>query len=195
VHANHTFEHGRFVVARNTAVRVLDDLTGEAAGETIGFALDGVDYDIDLSFANAEALRALLERYADAGRRTGGRKRRPRLVPGAKKPRAKAAPKTTPKSAKPVAGRRATAVTKPAPAPARATKTTPKAAAAKAKTTTAKAAPAKTTTRAKTTATKTTVAKAEPAKPTRARKTAEPKKTTRASTRKVPTVTFSAAEK
>ncbi|MDT7802966.1 MAG: hypothetical protein QOI78_6399 [Actinomycetota bacterium] len=176
-------------MARNTAVRVLDDLTGEAAGETVGFALDGIDYDIDLSFANAEALRALLQRYADAGRRTGGRKRRPRIVPGAKKTRTKAAPKTT----KPVAGRR-TAVAA-APVKARATKAAPKTAAAPAKTRTTKAAakaaaPAKTTTRAKTT----TAAKAEPAKPVRARKVAEPKKTTRASARKVPTVTFSAAE-
>ncbi|SFW90832.1 Lsr2 dimerization domain-containing protein [Amycolatopsis australiensis] len=145
-------------MARNTAVRVLDDLTGEPAAETVGFGLDGIEYDIDLSFANAEALRELLQRYADAGRRTGGRKRRPRIVPGAKKPRAKATPKT---AAKPVAGRR-----------------------------TAKAEPAKTTKAAKAK----TTAKAEPAKTTRARKTAEPKKTTRAAARKVPSVTFSAAE-
>ena len=162
-------------MAKNTAVRVLDDLTGEAAAETVGFGLDGIDYDIDLSFANAEALRGFLRRYADAGRRTGGRKNRPRLVPGAKLPRAKA--KSTPKTAKPVAGRRA-AAKKAEPAQ------TPKPAA---KATTAKAAPAKAT-RAKTTA------KAEPAKTTRARKVAEPKKSTPASTRKVPTVTFSAAE-
>ncbi|HEY3467106.1 MAG TPA: histone-like nucleoid-structuring protein Lsr2 [Amycolatopsis sp.] len=81
-------------MARNTAVRLLDDLTGEPAAETVAFALDGIDYDIDLTFANADALRELLQRYADAGRRTGGRKRRPRLVPGAKKPRAKATAKT-----------------------------------------------------------------------------------------------------
>ncbi|WP_410676442.1 histone-like nucleoid-structuring protein Lsr2 [Amycolatopsis sp. cmx-4-68] len=149
-------------MAKNTAVQVLDDLTGEPAAETVGFGLDGIDYDIDLSFANAEALRELLQRYADAGRRTGGRKRAPRIVPGAKKPRAKA----TPKTAKPVAGRRATATT--------------------AKAAPAKAAPAKTT--------KATTAKAEPAKTTRARKAAEPKKTTRATARKVPGVTFSAAE-
>ncbi|MEV6622887.1 histone-like nucleoid-structuring protein Lsr2 [Amycolatopsis sp. NPDC051106] len=167
-------------MAKNTAVRVLDDLTGEPAAETVGFGLDGIDYDIDLSFANADALRELLQRYADAGRRTGGRKRRPRLVPGAKRPRAKAAPKTT-KAAKPVAGRRAATV-KAEPA-----KTTAKAAP---KTTAkAKAEPKTTTTRAK------TAAKAEPAKTTRTRKTAEPKKTTRATARKVPGVTFSAAEK
>jgi hypothetical protein len=157
VRANTTFEHGRFVVAKNTAVQVLDDLTGEPAAETVGFGLDGIDYDIDLSFANADALRELLQRYADAGRRTGGRKRRPRIVPGAKRPRAKAAPKT----AKPVAGRRTTTAAK----------------------TTAKAAPVKATR-----------AKAEPAKTTRTRKAAEPKKTTRAAARKVPTVTFSAAD-
>ncbi|WP_290054331.1 Lsr2 dimerization domain-containing protein [Amycolatopsis solani] len=137
-------------MAKNTAVRVLDDLTGEAAAETVGFGLDGIEYDIDLSFANADALREFLQRYADAGRRTGGRKRRPRIVPGAKRPRAKAAAKTT--TAK----------------------------------TTAKAAP-KAAAKAKT-------AKAEPVKTTRARKAAEPKKTTRATARKVPGITFSAAE-
>jgi Lsr2 len=181
VRANTTFEHGRFVVAKNTAVRVLDDLTGEAAAETVEFGLDGIDYDIDLSFANADALRELLRRYADAGRRTGGRKRRPRLVPGAKRPRAKAAPKTT-KAAKPVAGRRAaTAKAEPAKTTAKAApKTTAK----------AKAEPKTTTTRAK------TAAKVEPAKTTtRTRNTAEPKKTTRATARKVPGVTFSAAGK
>jgi hypothetical protein len=121
-------------VARNTAVQVLDDLTGDPAAETVGFGLDGIDYDIDLSFANAEALRGFLQRYADAGRRTGGRKNRSRTVPGAEK--------TPPKPATP----------KPA------------------------------------------AAKAAPAKTTRTRKTAEPKPTTRAAARKVPTVTFSAAE-
>lgn len=168
-------------MARNTAVRVLDDLTGEPAGETVGFGLDGIDYDIDLSFPNAEALRELLRRYADAGRRTGGRKRPPRIVPGAKKPRAKTASKAAPKTAKPVAGRRTTA-----------TKTEP----AKARTTAAKAAPART--RAKAAITPKAelakaVTKAEPAKTTRARKTAEPKKSAPAA-RKVPGVTFSAAE-
>ncbi|MGV9360356.1 Lsr2 dimerization domain-containing protein [Amycolatopsis sp. NPDC003731] len=82
-------------MARNTAVQVLDDLTGEPAAETVGFGLDGIDYDIDLSFTNAEALRELLQRYADAGRRTGGRKNRPRTVPGAKKTQAE---RTTPKT-------------------------------------------------------------------------------------------------
>ncbi|MET8853177.1 Lsr2 family protein [Amycolatopsis sp. NPDC004625] len=137
-------------MAKNTAVQVLDDLTGEPAAETVGFGLDGIDYDIDLSFANAEALRELLQRYADAGRRTGGRKNRPRIVPGA--------PKTPP------------ARTKATPAKA------------------TKAAPVK----VKATPTKASVP-VEPAKATRTKKAAEPK-STRATARKIPTVTFSAAE-
>jgi len=160
-------------VARNTAVRVLDDLTGEPAAETVGFGLDGIDYDIDLSFANAEALRGFLQRYADAGRRTGGRKNRPRIVPGAKK--------TAPKRTVPVKAAPKPAAAKPA-----------KAAPAKAAT---KAAPAKAkTTTTKTTTAKTTTAKAEPAKTARTKKAAEPKTTARPAARKVPTVTFSAAE-
>ncbi|WP_233223252.1 histone-like nucleoid-structuring protein Lsr2 [Amycolatopsis sp. CA-128772] len=155
-------------MARNTAVQVLDDLTGEPAAETVGFGLDGIDYDIDLSFANAEALRGLLQRYADAGRRTGGRRNRPRTVPGATKTPPKPAARTaTPAKAK------APTVVKPAPV---------------------KPAPAKATTAVKPAPAKPARAKAEPAKPTRTNKAAEPKTTTRAATRKVPTVTFSAAE-
>ena len=101
-------------MARNTAVQVLDDLTGEPAAETVGFGLDGIDYDIDLSFANADALRELLQRYADAVRRTGGRKRRPRIVPGAKRPRAKAAPKKVTAKAEPKAVKSTKAKAEPA---------------------------------------------------------------------------------
>lgn len=107
-------------MARNTAVQVLDDLTGEPAAETVGFGLDGIDYDIDLSFANADALRELLQRYADAGRRTGGRKRRPRIVPGAKRPRAKATPKKVTAKAEPKA---AAKTTKAKAEPAKTTRT------------------------------------------------------------------------
>ncbi|HET6708922.1 Lsr2 family protein [Amycolatopsis sp.] len=165
-------------MARNTAVQVLDDLTGEPAAETVGFGLDGIDYDIDLSFANAEALRELLRRYADAGRRTGGRKNRPRIVPGAKKTTAKRTAPTKAVSTK--------AAPKPAAAKAVSTKTEPKPAAAKP----AKAAPAKVaTTKAAPAKPKTTAAK-----PVRAKKVVEPTATTRAAARKVPTVTFSAAE-
>jgi len=59
-------------MARRTVVENLDDLDGTPAAETVRFGLDGVDYEIDLSARNAAALRALLEGYRAAGRRTSG---------------------------------------------------------------------------------------------------------------------------
>lgn len=41
-------------------------------GETVRFALDGREYEIDLGTENAEKLRAALAGYVDAGRRIGG---------------------------------------------------------------------------------------------------------------------------
>ena len=58
-------------MAKNTAVHVLDDLTGEPAAETVGFGLDGLDYEIDLSAHNAAALREIFDPYVANGRRTG----------------------------------------------------------------------------------------------------------------------------
>jgi Lsr2 len=57
-------------------VQLVDDLDGGVATETVRFALDGVDYQADLSEANAAALRALLGRYAEAGRQAS----RPRIT-------------------------------------------------------------------------------------------------------------------
>ena len=65
-------------MAQKTVVTIIDDLDGselsEGEGATVRFALDGVQYDIDLSTGNAEKLRKTLEPYVDAGRRTGGRR-------------------------------------------------------------------------------------------------------------------------
>ncbi|ADJ43900.1 hypothetical protein AMES_2077 [Amycolatopsis mediterranei S699] len=179
-------------------MRVLDDLTGEPAVETVGFGLDGIDYDIDLSFANAEALRGLLQRYADAGRRTGGRKNRPRTVPGAEK----TAPKTAVAKAAATPGRAKATPPAAKAAPAKATPGRTKATSAAGKAAPAKPASAEGTSAkaasTKTASTKAAATKPAPAKTTRAKaeppKTAEPKATTRAAARKVPTVTFSAAE-
>ena len=41
------------------------------------FALDGTDYEIDLSAKNAAALRKALAKYVDAARRAPGASRRP----------------------------------------------------------------------------------------------------------------------
>lgn len=60
-------------MAQKVQVVLTDDLDGGRADETVQFALDGVTYEIDLSEANAEALREALTRYVDAARRTGGR--------------------------------------------------------------------------------------------------------------------------
>ena len=50
---------------------MLDDLTSEAADQTVPFALDGVNYEIDLSDGNAKELRDTLDRYIQAARKTG----------------------------------------------------------------------------------------------------------------------------
>ncbi|MEC5204942.1 hypothetical protein RCH17_003774 [Arthrobacter sp. MP_M7] len=52
-----------------------DDFDGTEADETILFALDGVEYAIDLNDAHARELRETFNRYTKAGRRTGGRAR------------------------------------------------------------------------------------------------------------------------
>ena len=62
-------------MAQKTVVTFLDDLDGESEAEgTVGFALDGVEYEIDLTKENAEDLREIFAPYIAAGRRTGGRR-------------------------------------------------------------------------------------------------------------------------
>jgi hypothetical protein len=58
------------VVAVSRVVALVDDLDGGPAAETVHFALDGAGYELDLSAANAAALRAALARYVTAARRT-----------------------------------------------------------------------------------------------------------------------------
>jgi hypothetical protein len=73
-------------MAQKVQVILTDDLDGSDADETLTFALDGVSYEIDLSGANAEALRESLAAYAQAARRTGGRSTR-RALTAVPKPR------------------------------------------------------------------------------------------------------------
>ena len=62
------------------ATRVLttlqDDIDGSAAVETIRFALDGVEWEIDLSERNANRLRNSLSDFIAHGRKVGGKRRR-----------------------------------------------------------------------------------------------------------------------
>jgi hypothetical protein len=60
-------------VAQKVQVLLVDDLDGGEADETVTFALDGKTYEIDLTTANADKLRGLLDAYVKGGRRTGGR--------------------------------------------------------------------------------------------------------------------------
>ncbi|MEU9188066.1 Lsr2 family protein [Streptomyces sp. NPDC048484] len=60
-------------MAQKVQVLLVDDLDGGEADETVTFALDGKTYEIDLTTANADKLRGLLEPYLKGGRRTGGR--------------------------------------------------------------------------------------------------------------------------
>lgn len=56
-------------MAQSVQIILEDDLEGGEADETVQFALDGKDYEIDLSTANAEKLREALRPYAAAGRK------------------------------------------------------------------------------------------------------------------------------
>ena len=66
-------------MARKTVVRIIDDLDGaelaEGEGTSVRFAIDGAEYELDLSEANAQELRDTIAPYIEAGRRVGGRRR------------------------------------------------------------------------------------------------------------------------
>ncbi len=62
-------------MAQRVNVVLVDDIDGSDAVETVTFALDGVEYEIDLSAENADKLRESLSLYVGHGRRTGGRRR------------------------------------------------------------------------------------------------------------------------
>ncbi len=62
-------------MAKKIVVEIVDDLDGSGAAATVGFGLDGVSYEIDLSEENAAQLRADLSRWVQAARKvTGARK-------------------------------------------------------------------------------------------------------------------------
>jgi len=63
-----------------TTVELLDDIDGKAAAETVTFALDGREFEIDLTEKNAKALRKAFEPWTSSARRVGGRKARAATV-------------------------------------------------------------------------------------------------------------------
>lgn len=60
-------------MAQKVQVILVDDFDGGEADETVGFALDGVSYEIDLSAGHAEKMREMLAVYVGSARRVGGR--------------------------------------------------------------------------------------------------------------------------
>jgi len=68
-------------MAKKIIHQLVDDVDGSllqiGEGETILFSLDGIAYEIDLSSANASALRDALAPYVDAGRRVSGSRNAP----------------------------------------------------------------------------------------------------------------------
>lgn len=55
-------------MAQEVIVKLVDDLDGSEATETVVFGLDGDSFEIDLSAKNAAALRKALDRYRNAAR-------------------------------------------------------------------------------------------------------------------------------
>ena len=62
-------------MAQKVTVSLVDDLDGGQADETVEFALDGKNYEIDLSSKNIDKLRDALAPFVAAARRAGGRRR------------------------------------------------------------------------------------------------------------------------
>ena len=61
-------------MAQKVSVTLVDDLDGSTASQTVGFGLDGVVYQIDLSDDNAAKLRDSLAEFVGHARRSGGRR-------------------------------------------------------------------------------------------------------------------------
>jgi len=60
-------------MAKQIVTKLIDDLDGSVAHETVRFALDGDMYEIDLSSKNAKRLRSELATFVEHGSRQSGR--------------------------------------------------------------------------------------------------------------------------
>jgi hypothetical protein len=67
-------EYSEVGVAKETITRLVDDIDGGVAHETVTFGLDGVFYEIDLSSKNAKRLRGELAGDIEKGTRMAGRR-------------------------------------------------------------------------------------------------------------------------
>jgi hypothetical protein len=63
-------------MATKVLTTLQDDIDGSDATETVRFALDGVEWEIDLSERNANRLRNSLSDFIAHGRKVGGKRGR-----------------------------------------------------------------------------------------------------------------------
>ena len=63
-------------MAQRVQIILEDDYDGGSAEETVSFALDGAEYEIDLSSKNATGLREALAPWVSHARKIGGRRKR-----------------------------------------------------------------------------------------------------------------------
>ena len=63
-------------MAQRVQIILEDDFDGGTADETVSFALDGTEYEIDLSSKNATGLREAISPWLGHARKTGGRRKR-----------------------------------------------------------------------------------------------------------------------
>lgn len=64
------------IVAQKIQTLFIDDIDGGEAEGTVRFALDGAEYEIDLSAKHSEELRSALGKYVSHARKVGGLSRR-----------------------------------------------------------------------------------------------------------------------
>jgi hypothetical protein len=69
-------------MAQRVNVVLVDDIDNSDAAETVSFAIDGVDYEIDLSEEHAAELREAISLYTGHARRIGGRRKSTRRAAG-----------------------------------------------------------------------------------------------------------------
>lgn len=70
-------------MAKMVKVELVDDLSGGKAQETLRFAIDGVDYEIDVNAKNARKFREEMAPYVEAARKvTRSRKTGASIPPG-----------------------------------------------------------------------------------------------------------------
>jgi hypothetical protein len=82
-------------MAQRVQIILEDDYDGGVADETVSFALDGTEYEIDLSAKNAASLREAISPWLGHARKTGGRRKRGTSTNGNSGPKASSSSNTS----------------------------------------------------------------------------------------------------